>query len=91
MLVKTTEHEKSKFTVVLGCMADGTKLKSMVVFKRKTISKEKFSKVVLIHVHPNGWMNEDGCNLWINQVWINLSGNHQKKSFSQCGICSKHT
>ena len=82
MPVKTTEHEKSKFTVVLGCMADGTKLKSMVVFKRKTTSKEKFSKDVLIHVHPKGWMDEERCNLWISQVWINLSGDYEKKSFT---------
>ena len=74
MPVKTTRHEKSKFAVVLGCMADGTKLKSMVVFKRKTLTKKTFSKGVLIHVHPKGRMNEDGYKLWINQVRIDLSG-----------------
>ena len=34
-LVKTTGHEKSLFTVVLACMADVTRLKPMIVFKRK--------------------------------------------------------
>ena len=29
----TTGHEKSCFTVVLSCLADGTKLKRMVIFK----------------------------------------------------------
>ena len=37
MLVNTTGHEKSRFIVVLSCLADGTKLKPMVIFKRKTI------------------------------------------------------
>lgn len=33
VLVKTTGHEKTRFTVVLTCLADGTKLKPMVIFK----------------------------------------------------------
>ena len=37
--VRTTCHEKSRFTVVLACMADGIKLKPMVIFKRKTMPK----------------------------------------------------
>ena len=35
VLVRTTGHEKSRFTVVLSCLADGTKLKPMVVFREK--------------------------------------------------------
>ena len=31
--ISTTGHEKSCFTVVLSCLADGTKLKPMVIFK----------------------------------------------------------
>ena len=63
VLVKTTGHKKAKYTVALGCMADGTKLKPMVIFKRKTMPKEKFPKGVLVHVHPKAWMDENGCNL----------------------------
>ena len=33
VLVNTTGHEKSWFTVVLACLADGMKLKPMVIFK----------------------------------------------------------
>ena len=65
---------KRQNSVVLGCMADGTKLKPMVVFKRKTMLKEKFPKGVLMHVHLKGWVDDEGCKLWINQVWINRSG-----------------
>ena len=56
VLVKTTGHKKAKYIVALGCMADGTKLKRMVIFKHKTMPKEKFTKGVLVHVHPKGWM-----------------------------------
>ena len=34
--------EKSNYTVVLGCTADGGKLLPMVIFKRKTIPREDF-------------------------------------------------
>ena len=34
--VKSAEHEKTRFAVVLACVADGTnKLKPMVIFKHK--------------------------------------------------------
>lgn len=70
VLVKTTGHEKTHFTVVLGCMADGTKLKPMVIFKRKTLPKaEKFPAEVIVHAHPKGWMDEEGIFLWFNKVW----------------------
>ena len=34
VLLKTTGNEKTRFTVVLSCLADGTKLKPMVIFRR---------------------------------------------------------
>ncbi|GFU60735.1 pogo transposable element with KRAB domain [Trichonephila clavipes] len=40
--IKTTGHEKSHFTDVLSCLADGTKLKPIVIFKRKTVPKIQF-------------------------------------------------
>ncbi|KAG7163825.1 Pogo transposable element-like 8, partial [Homarus americanus] len=42
---------KTKFSVVLTCLADGTKLKPMVIFKRKTMPDIKFPTGVLVHVH----------------------------------------
>ncbi|GFS57486.1 pogo transposable element with KRAB domain [Trichonephila clavipes] len=67
--IKTTGHEKSHFTVVLSCLADGTKLKPMVIFKRKTVPKSNFPKDVFIHVHEKGWMDENGVKLWIKNIW----------------------
>ena len=39
MQVRGTGHEKTRFKVVLSCMADGTKLRPMVISKRKTKPK----------------------------------------------------
>lgn len=74
VLVKSTGHEKTKFSVVLSCMADGTKLKPMVIFKRKTMPKIKFPDGVFVHVHENGWMDQTGVKLWIENVWNQRSG-----------------
>ena len=51
----TTDHKKTHFTAVLSCMADGTKLKPMVIFKIKCIpNREKFPPGAVIHCHPKG-------------------------------------
>ena len=72
--VTTIGHEKSCFTVVLSCLADGTKLKPMITFKRKTKPKEKFLPGVVVHHHPKGWMDVDGMKLWIQKVWSSRPG-----------------
>ena len=78
VLIKTTGHEKTRFTVVLACMAHGTKLKPMVVFKRKTMPKLKFPAGVVVHVHPKGWMDEDRVKLWTGKVWKKRPGGLMK-------------
>ena len=70
VLVKTTGHEKQHFTVVLVCMADGTKLLPMVIFKRKTFSKKEiFPQGVVVHEQERGWMDEAGCLKSVEEVW----------------------
>lgn len=65
VLINTTGHEKSRFTVVLSCLADATKLKPMVIIvKRKTMPKEKFPAGVVVH-----WMDEESLKIWIQKVW----------------------
>ena len=56
--VKTSGGEKSHFTVVLSCLADGTKLKPAVVFKRKTMPKEKLPSGIQVYVQEKGWVDE---------------------------------
>ena len=57
---------------------DGTKLKPMIIFKRKTMPKDEIRPGVLVHVHEKGWMDENGIQLWI-KVWKCHPGDlHQK-------------
>lgn len=46
--IKTTGNEKNRFTVMLACTDDGGKLPPYVIFKRKTLPKEKFPNGVIV-------------------------------------------
>lgn len=59
MSTYTTRKEKSSFVAVLGCQANGQKLPPIVVFRRKTLPKEKFAAEIIIKVIPKGWMDEE--------------------------------
>jgi hypothetical protein len=55
---------------MLAITADGQKLPPYVVFKRKTMAKEKFPQGIVVQVQENGWMTEDLANDWIKSVWF---------------------
>ncbi|GFU30538.1 pogo transposable element with KRAB domain [Trichonephila clavipes] len=52
--INTTGNERTSFTVVLCCAANGLKLSPMLIFKRKTLPKENFPKCVEIRANENG-------------------------------------
>jgi len=68
--IRTTGNEKSSFTVVLGCQANGQKLSPMVIFKRKTLPKEKFPAGVIIKANPKGWMDEEKTSQWLREIYV---------------------
>ena len=48
----------------------GTRLKPVVIFKRKTLPKgAKFTHGVVVKAHPKGWMDEKGTMDWLEAVW----------------------
>lgn len=72
--VKTSGNEKSHFTFILSCMANGTKLKPPVVFKRKAIPKEKFQSGVCVYMQPKGWVDVNVLDQWFNVMWFYWPG-----------------
>ena len=74
--VRTTGHEKNRFTVCLSAMADGSKLKPYVVFKGKRQIPE-LQKVpgVVVALSSNGWMNEDLTKDWLGhtEFWVTIA------------------
>lgn len=68
--VKTTGHEKSRVSVCLAAKADGTKLPPFVFkgAKRETAAMDKELQSCYIASSPNGWMNTELTNIWVNKV-----------------------
>uniref|UniRef100_A0A674I2H4 DDE-1 domain-containing protein n=1 Tax=Terrapene triunguis TaxID=2587831 RepID=A0A674I2H4_9SAUR len=80
VLIKTSGHEKIHFTVVLSCLANGSKLPPVVVFKRKTLPKNmKFPAGVIVCAHEKGWMDESETIEWLEKVWNKRPGALFKK------------
>ena len=51
----------------------------MVIYKQKVIPKVKFPPGIFVHVHENGWIDEEGIALWLKNVW----DKHEKSEKSQ--------
>ncbi|CAM5160807.1 unnamed protein product [Natator depressus] len=70
VLIKTTGHEKIHFMVVLLCLANGSKLPSVGIFKRKTLPKYmKFPAGVIVRAHEKGRIDESETIEWLEKVW----------------------
>jgi len=77
--VKTTGSEKAHFTVILSCLADGTKLPAMVIFKRKTMPKDKLPSGVNVAVQEKRWVDKNLLQQWLKNVWDRRPGALLKK------------
>ena len=74
ILLKSTGNEKNRYTVVLECMADGTKLPPMIIYKRTTRPSGNFPTDVILHWNAKGWVDEEACKLWVKRVWTKCPG-----------------
>ena len=81
--MKTTGHEKNRFTVLLACMADSTKLKPYIIFKCKTAPKTvEFPIGIVVRFQQKGWMNNALFRDWIEIVRASCPGGNIKKENS---------
>ena len=90
--IKTTGHEKSSFTLVLACTASGQNFPPMIIFKRKTVPKEKFPPGIIVRGNKKGWMTEDMMKDWINTVYVKRPGGFfaAKKALLVCDSMKAH-
>lgn len=70
----TTGNEKTSFTCVLACAANGDKLKPLLIFKRKTLPKGNFPTDVVIRANEKGWMSQEIFLDWLDEVWRKRKG-----------------
>lgn len=52
--IKTSGHEKRHYTLDLSCCTVGTNLPPFLIFKSKSLPKEKLASGAYVHVHPKG-------------------------------------
>lgn len=84
VLLRTTGHKKSHFTVVLACCADGTKLPPMLTFRRKTLLKDSLLSGVIIQANENGWMDENMMTILLDKCFV-------KRPDGSFQVCSSWT
>jgi hypothetical protein len=72
--IKTTGAEKQRCTIMLAATADGDKLTPYLIFKRKTLPKEKFPPGIHVRVQEKGWMDQDLVKDWVDKVWDRRPG-----------------
>ena len=76
-----TGHEKGRFTVMLACLGDGSKLPLCVVFKRKTPPKRtRFRTGGLVRCQEKGLVDQGLVQDWLSTVWRKVGGVTRKKS-----------
>ncbi|XP_056407556.1 uncharacterized protein LOC130300905 [Hyla sarda] len=75
---KTVDSKDAK-TVTIKTSGHEKKLPPLVIFKRKTLPKENIPRGVHVHVHPKGWMDEEGMKLWLKNVWGKRPGASLRK------------
>jgi len=63
IMIKTSDYEKTRYTLVLACCADGTKLQPLLILKGKTLPKDVIPHGIYVHVHSKGWMDGEEMKL----------------------------
>ena len=64
--VKTTGHDKDRFTVVLAARSGGSKLRPMLIFKGKRKDKSLDGEMgVVVQVQEHAWMTENLTLKWL--------------------------
>ena len=66
--IRMTGNEKNHVTDVLACAGDGSKLRPMLIFERKTVPKVANKHGVVITAQEKGWMDTEGMKTWAQTV-----------------------
>ena len=88
--IRTTGNEKNHGTVILTCVGDGSKLKAMVIFKRKTLPKVVNKQKVKIAAQEKGLIDTEGMKTWIEKVWGSRRGGLGRRSLLVCDAFEAH-
>ena len=68
VIMGSTGHEKTRLTVCLAAMADGTKLLPLVLLKGVRPPKDIPTGIV-VKMTPKAWSDEEAMIFWLRNVW----------------------
>lgn len=68
VMLKSTGHEKSRFTVMLAALADGTKLPPLVLFKGVRRPQQIPTNIHVL-MTPKAYANEEVVLHWLRNIW----------------------
>ncbi|KAJ8343157.1 hypothetical protein AAFF_G00243770 [Aldrovandia affinis] len=69
VIVRSTGNEKSRVTLMLACLVNGTKLPPHLILKRKTVPKEAMPAGIIVRAQAKGWMETELVVDWLKVVW----------------------
>lgn len=67
--IRTCGYEKSNFTVILACMADGMKLPATIIFKLAKVPRQDFPSGIIIRANREGYSNTEEMLFWVENIW----------------------
>ncbi|KAJ8403318.1 hypothetical protein AAFF_G00355350 [Aldrovandia affinis] len=79
VIVRSTGNEKSRVTLMLAYLADGTKLPPYLILKRKTVPKEAMPAGIIVRAQAKGWMETELVVDWLKVVWGRRRGGLRKR------------
>jgi hypothetical protein len=70
VLIRGTDNEKVRITVMLGVLADGCKLLPYVFLRQKMMPKWKLPAGLVFQCQEEGWMTNKLMMDWVKVVWM---------------------
>lgn len=88
---RTINNSGEKTIKIRTTGGDGSKLRPMVIFKRKTLPKVANKHGVVIAAQEKGWMDGEGMKTWIDKVWCSRRGGlGRRRSLLVCDAFEAH-
>lgn len=81
VIVKSTGNEKSRVTVMLTCLADGTKLPPYMILKQKILPRDPIPTGIIVRAQEKGWMESRLVVDWLKVVWVRRPGGLRRRRY----------
>uniref|UniRef100_A0A671XB87 HTH CENPB-type domain-containing protein n=1 Tax=Sparus aurata TaxID=8175 RepID=A0A671XB87_SPAAU len=71
----------SHVTVMLTCLADGTKLPPYMILKQKILPRDPITTGIIVRAQEKGWMESRLVVDWLKVVWVRRPGGLRRRRY----------